>query len=512
MPSGNKSAKLIIKLDINTTEGNTKYKEFDFDSILIPTYAVARIEILSGFITVFSDEMEVPTGGMQFTIELEEVVSNVQNYLLDVEILGFDYSKTDYEKFKKQNQIVNDYFGYSLLLDQLNERFKKDKAKTRQEVDRVLLQWHKTARLSALLQDEAIANLLNLNQNDPKGFLKKTRELERNLRRATTLLNKSLGEELKKGFTAKKQSYCRGLVLLSEECYQSSRNLQPYLKEAFLKAVPINAMAGEFEKIAVISEHYDAFAYGGMETVPQLLYSLFIESADRYLAVKKNTMALAQLRNAAGIQEFFGLEKSVNYTNSLAATLNGMIESYLRVSTVAFESGNFGMAKNYYLNAEKVFAENKELFRETGISSTPFSIYLSTQKTVALRMIKDRKFKSAESLLENCLKISVEKNLPADSETISLLAEARKGVYNIFVSDAKNQIDRNNVVVSTQLLYEAKTYQQQHSGLSGSKGFEDIAYSVFLDYLQRGEILLDRGKHNEATEKQHVQGSVFEVM
>jgi len=500
LPSGNKSSNIFISLELQGIEGNTKYRGFEFDSILSPAFAMAKVEVLSGLNNVFSKEMKIPLGGKQFVLDFGDRWTNTGNTLLEVEITGFEYSARDYEKFNKKVQIVNDYYGYSLLLDQFNEKFRKDKVKTRQEVDRILLQWHKTARLSALLQEEKIEELLKLKQNDTKGFLKKTKELERNYRRANTLINKSLSEELKTGFTAQKQSYCKGLVTLSEDYYQSSKNLQPYLKEAFLKAVPLNSKAGELEKIAIIAEHYDAFAYDGLETVPQLLYRLFIESADRYLAVQKNTMALKQLRNAAGIQEFFRLEKTTNYTNSLAATLNGMIESYLRVSTAAFESGNFSMAENYYLNAEKVFSENKELFTETGISSTPFSIYLNTQKDVAAQLISERKFEEAESLLENCQKITTEKNLPPQTQILGMLVEARQGIYKNLISKAKTAINNNNADGSAKLLFRAKQYQMQHTELEESKGFEDVAYSVFLDYLQRGEILLDKEKPKEAAE------------
>lgn len=394
---------LEMKLIINgiSLSGDIDFRAFSIANKIIPDFAQLKVDIYSQGKILETKIIEVPLNIISNTIilELDKAISKT-NAGISVLLTGFSYSAETFKKYEHYNNLVNNYYGYSLLLTRLNKELRADALKSKEDIPAVFIQWHETSRILSLLDAIKLEDFLPLEDFDPEDFIKKQNNLKRYHRRATTLKNKILNNELKIGFTVDKQQYINGLLELSVEYYKQSKTLQPYLKEPFFKAVLLNENAGELKVIRLVSEYFDTYAYGEQIIVPLALNNLFITNAREYLDSSKNIMALQQLKNAKIIQEFFNLPQSEFYLATLAITLNGLIESYLKVSSRAFESANFVMAENYYQNAEKVFRENRELFEETNITVTPFSIYIETQKILAKQLLAKYKYEDGSSHLK----------------------------------------------------------------------------------------------------------------
>lgn len=483
-------------------EGDVEFRDFSVVNKLKPDFASVKIYIHNNGEIIKSEIVEVPISQKagRFIIDLDNTI-NITSAKITAFVIGFTYSETTFKNFMVYAKLINSYYGFSSLLAGLNESFRGYSLKSNEDVSMVFLHWHETARVFSLVGALHLAEALNLKKFDPDNLVKKEKELARYYRRSTTLLNKNLLAELQIGFTADKQKYISGLVELSNKYYKKSKTLQPFLSVNYFDAIAINKQAGELEVIKRISEYYDLFAYGDQIIVPIALNGLFVEDAGEYLNDSKNNMALQQLKNAQIIQEYFNLPQSDIYSATLALTLNGMIESYLRVSDKAFRSGNFAMAENYYQNAEIVFNENIELFKETDITATPFSIYLQTQRVLAVQLLAESKYEEAEKLFENCQRIIKEKNLIQNTEETALLARARNGVFKNKIIAAKKQLQNNNVDEALAIIYDAASYCSEHAEVVGNKELDDLSYSVFIEYLQKAEILMDKDDYNEAMAK-----------
>lgn len=491
---------LEISISFNniSIEGATKYRGFSLDSLLIPDYGVVRVSVVARNETIINQIVEIPLKGNKiiFIPNNQKIISGQSR--VEVELIELNYSKLDYDQFNKINILINYYFGYSLIMEHLNKTSKEASFKSKEDASSVFLQWHKTSRILNLINELNLTKVLSLNSFDPEKYIKKSKELSRHQRRATTILNQTLEAELKKGFIADKQKYISDLIIFSDDVYAKGKQQQPYLQEAFRKTTLINTNAGELVMIKRISDYYDMYSYYDDPKVPGVLFENFVESAVKYYNKSKNNMALRQLKNANEIQSYFDYPPSALYSNTLATTLNGMIESFLKVSDMALKSGNYQMADNYYQNAEKVFNENMELFHQTNITATPFTIYVDAQTILARQLILDRKFIVAEKLLSNCMKIQLEKGLEENMETRELINDSRNGIYKNKLVEARHLLDLKQTEKATALVYEAKKYQDTYPDINKIKLFDEISYSIFLEYLQNGEILMDKGKHDEA--------------
>lgn len=497
-PINKNSFEVTLAVSDIILEGDTKYRGFKLDSVLIPDYGIVRLRVFNQNKLIYNQIVELSLKEEKIIIESDDLNDYKNQGRVEVELINFKYSKFNFEQFDNICKLVNYYYGYGLIIENLNKKSREISNKNKEEASLVFLQWHITSRVFHLINELNLKSTLNLYSYDPENFIKKQKELSRHLRRATTLLNQTLDAELKKGFIADKQNYINGIIDFSEEIYKKGKQQQPYLQEAFRKATLINMAAKEHEMIRVISDYYDMYSYYNDPKISLLLYENFVESAVEYLNESKNNMALRQLKNANGIQTYFKYQQSTLYITTLAATLNGMIESFLKVSNMALKSGNYVMADNYYQNAEKVFNENLDLFQQTNITATPFSIYVDAQTKLAKQLIVDDKFDLAEKLLANCMKIQTEKGLEENKETRELIDKSRNGIYRNILFNADRFLINGNIEEALSLIYEAKRYKDTYAEISEIELFEDISYSIFLDYFQNGEILYDRGKHDEA--------------
>lgn len=499
-PISKNSFEVTLAISNITLEGDTKYRGFNLDSILIPDYGIVRLRVFNQSKLIYNQIVEISLEGEKIIIESNYLSNFKIQGRVEVELVNFKYSKLNFDQFNNISKLVNYYYGYGLIMENLNKKSREISNKNTEEASSVFLQWHITSRVFYLIDELNLRATLNLNSYDPEKFIKKQKELSRHVRRATTLLNQSLDTELKKGFIADKQNYINGIIDFAEDINTMGKQQQPYLQEAFRKTTLMNMAAKEHEMIRGISDYYDMYSYYDDPKISLLLYESFVESAVEYLNESKNNMALRQLKNANGIQTYFKYQQSTLYLTTLAETLNGMIESFLKVSNMALKSGNYVMADNYYQNAEKVFSENLDLFHQTNITATPFSIYVDAQTKLAKQLLDASKFNSAEKLLANCMKIQMEKGLEENIETRKLIDKSRNGIYKNILVETKQLLDIKHIDNATTLIYEAKHYQDTYPEINKNKIFDDISYSIFLEYLQNGEILMDSGKHDEAIE------------
>lgn len=481
----------ILPGEINI-EGDYYYRSFDLSSNLIPSYYLINLLVLKDGYELYNEDIIVPRGGKNMVLETNKRVFSLANTQFVIEIDNVSFAKNDYKYLDEIVEKVNYYYGFGELLKQLNQKQKVSSSLNTLQASKVFLLWQESSRVDAYINDIGFIESLDLANNDPDNFNDKYVIFQRFKRRWKTLADQKFKRELKKGFLEDKENYIKSLLRLSETYYEESLKKQPYEATSFRKLSELLAIS-DMEIINKVFYYYDALSYGDNITVPKQLYSGFVSLGDDYFKQSKNTMALSMLKNARILQEYFKLQASDLYTITMAATLNGMIESYLKVSTKAVERANLRFAENYFREAENVYEENKNLFEDSGIAVTPFLIYIDAQKKKAIELADNNEFVKSDEVIVICFITADEKNLKKDSTLIELQKIVRKNIYLEKLKLVSENIDDNNIFGAYELLAEADKYRENNKDIISNKSnFTDLAYSVFLEYLQKGEILLDK--------------------
>jgi len=489
---------LEIKPAKTIVGGDIYYRSFKIDSILTLSEYLLQIIVIKDGKEVFNDEIKVPAKGNSVILETVNRIFSLTNTQINIKLNGIRFSKKSYENLNAMVKIVNSYYGFNQVLSDLNSKLKQSAASSNLMASEVLLLWQECQRVDSFINNLGFINKLSLSRNDPAAFNDKYTDFQRHNRRWQTLANQKLKRELKKGFLADKQNYISGLLKISEDSYDRSLELQPYMASSFMMLTEFHRKS-DMEIIDKVFFYYDAMSYGDNITVPQQLYDELVLSAEEYYRLSKNTMTLALLKNARRLQEKFSLQQSDLYTNTMAATLNGLIESFLKVSTRAIKSGNLNFAENYYREAEEVYEENKELFEETKIAVTPFLIYINAQKEKAEELYDNKNYQQADEVISNCFLVALEKNLSADSSLLELQKGIRNKIYLQKLNKISLLIDANYISMAENKLFEAEKYFNDNSQIiDANSDFSDLAYAVFIEYLQKGEMLLDRGEIDNA--------------
>jgi len=489
---------LALKPKETLVGGDIYYRSFRIESILTVSEYLLQIIVFKDDSEFYNDEIKVPATGTSVILETTNRIFSLTNTQISIKLKGIIFSKKSYENLNAMVKTVNSYYGFNQVISDLNSNLKSLAANNNLKVSEVFLLWQECQRVDSYINDIGFIYKLNLAKNDPAGFNDKYSDFQRQNRRWHTLASQKLKRELKKGFLADKENYISGLLKISEHYYNRSLELQPYLASSFMMLTEIHPKS-DLEIIDKVFFYYDAMSYGDNITVPQQLYDNYVLKADEYFRLSKNTMALALLKNARQLQEKFDLQRSDLYTNTMAATLNGMIESFLKVSTRAIKSGNLSFAENYYREAEDVYEENKELFVETKIAVTPFLIYINAQKEKAEELYHNKNYLKADEVISNCFVVAQEKNLPADSSLIKLQKEVRKEIFLQKLNKISLLIDGNYISLAEKKLFEAEKYFNDNSRIIDAKSnFPELAYAIFIEYLQKGEMLLDRGDIDNA--------------
>jgi len=483
---------------IISIKGDNEYRGFSVDSLLQASAYAVKLELIKAGKIIYSGKISMGNNGLLTILKTKQRIFSDAGLVVDAEIAGVEYSQNDYHKFNDLVKLVNDYYGYSRILGTLNEKFVKQGRASKQGASGVFISWQEASRLGVILGKLDFEDNLHLSKLDPEGFKQKYSAFKRLEKRWSTLSRQTLERELKRGFLEDKSLYVKKLIGVSENYYQESLKLQPYMVSAYRQMIVLDNMS-DLRIINFISDYYDAYAYGENIIVPQLLYKGFVELANIYFLKSRNIMALALLKNAKLLQTRFDLQESELYTKTAYSTLNGMIESFLKVSDKALQSGKLKFAQNYYREAEEVYRKNKDMFVETGIAVSPFSIYVEAQKRRIKVLLGQKSFYEADLLIKNAMDISDEKNLEKDDELDRFKVLACNGIYRLKIEDISSKMKTSNLDDSYSQLFDLKKYIAGNPDIIYDKQeLDEISYSVFLEFLQNGEILLDKGNNEQA--------------
>jgi len=487
--------KLTTKISLTRVSivGNTYLHDFNIDSLLWPSSFTAKLTVYNGKHKRGTINIAASANGKLATINLSNILnSNIGNISAKITDIKFEYDELKYQKINNISQTIGYYYSYGILLNNLIDTYSKNVKNNNDGTEIIFIDKILINRISSNIENHEFNSSLNLNQNDPIGFLKLQRKLHRLSNRAETLFNQQIQKS--KHNSEIPLEFCELFCRISINFLGYTKTLQPSEAVGFEEIAEIENTYTSKENLKNIIDYYASDSSLEAINLYQNIFNNFVSMADEAIINDNYTDALLLLNNALIIHNWFNTNLTNKYSSLVSFALDGVASSYLSVGAVALRAQNKLLANKYFKKADIIVMSNNEIFESIKYSDTAFSNYLGLQYKIALQFIVDQNFTSALNRLyfgnNICLKLN---NSLVCNLIDSVTCVAYSGIIN-------NKLDSLDTLISTGQFPDAYV---QLSGISkyingntcknedDSLRFSELSYSLFIEFLQQGEILID---------------------
>jgi len=513
----NLEGKILIKQEVNSNgrqvaflkfvsvhlTGETKYRNFEIDSVLIPAAfkGTLALEDQDGKRVEMPLEMLL-SGGVLDLGGINPQTDDKGALIAEIRIKRFMYTKYKYNKFRKTTNLINNYYAYSQVLKRLVGKFYKNGINRNQDPSDLLLAWHEITRADSYIKSYNFRTRLSLNLHDPEGFLVRYERLKRFERRATTLRDQEI-ESKKYASPADKKQFVMKFSGLSAAYSNLSENFQPYLSTGFGQMVRLYPNNKELEAIKEEAVYYDVSGQPEQASTPQLIYNNFIQLASLTYKNGKYVSALDFIYDAKVMEDYFpGIGRSAGFDDLCAKTLDGVLRSYLEVAVVAYRKGSYLMADRYYRKAEEAYDYYRNLKYGNKMPTDAFLMFIEQQVEISYDLLASKKYYKAVKLLDNASDISTNKQISTDTLSIdSAYSIGYSGIYHMKLDSLATQMDKDNPDDALSALDEVYDFSVNHYSYlqgNGNRRFVGMARVFYDFYFNRGKKLMNSPKQNEA--------------
>jgi len=490
-----------IKVVHTRVTGETHFRDFFIDTLLIPMVLDGKLMVLKDQKQLTEIPLEVLLSGGVLDLEILEKYSlNIDELSFNVVVDKLMFSDQQLAEFMNMANLINSYYSYSEVLKLLLERYSGNRISRVNSSAATFIAWHHIHRVNSFIETYEFTTKLNLDKNDPKGFLEKKVQLNRLEERASTLFAKEL-EKGKKGKLLERNAYCLEYVGISNDYIKLSKNYQPNTVSAFNELVQIFPAEEDLNRMIGVAAFYDVFKITNVPSTYQLIFNNFVSTADSTLKRQEYLNTLNLIRNASEIETFFkNVEISEKFYEVYAEALNGLMSSFLKVSVMAYKSRNFKIAKRYYQQAQQIYDENADFIGDDFRAKHSFEEFVEKQVELAGMMLDDNYFEDAIGLLDQAKTISEENDIELDDFDFSAAyKKGYAGIYNILLDSIDYYIQQQNKNNSLSILLQSTEFEQSHSEyLKRDERVFSYATILFDHYMNTGLAKLFSEKPEEA--------------
>ncbi len=461
--------------------GDIRFRDFIIDTLLIPDSVSSVIKLKSG------DKYETYRQNILFdkgTLILQKSKNIFNTPLPYLTVVKPLFSSKNSERFLNTAELINNYYGYSLLYYKILKHFGKLNLKSDNTPSEVFMALLALNRLDNYTRKHNFEGRLHLKQYDRENLLKKREKAVRMLRREKTLMKQKLAVSPTKKDC---EDFVNSYIELSEIAIAEAKKLQPY------RAASFKEFASEFQNentlaiLKTIEKYYNSSS--GCNNVIQLIFNAFVTKAAVMSEQKSYVYGLIMLENAAYLyKNFKKVKRTGEFINTYAKLYDGLLSSYASVAVSALKSGNVKMFNEYYGKADKLFKKhlNDTAFSRLKIVFPRFKnrlVELAELNGDSVGFINNALIANAgvkDSVINSLFVKYCFTKLNNDIDRIKALLENKK----LFA--AKRYVDKTNMFI--------KRYADLAEFRSGSDSiFKTVAYSVYIELLQEGEIAYDKG-------------------
>ncbi len=478
-----------LKVVQNKITGDTYFRDFLIDTLLMPRVFDGKLTIMKNGVLISEMPIEMLlTGGVLDLESIEKYASNTEELTFKVVLEKFYYSDQQLWEFMNKANLINTYYSYNEALKLILEQYVGSQISGSNPSSETFIAWHHIHRVNSFIENYRFATDLNLDNYDPLGFLDKWKESQKLESRASTLFYREF-EKGKRGKLLDRNIYGQKYVGISRNYIALSKRHQPNMVAAFNELVRINPEREDLIRMTNVASFYDVFKITGIPSTSQLIYNNFISEADSVLKKQEYLNALHLVRNAGEMASFFtDLKHTKQYTEVYTMALNGLMNSFLKVSVMAYKARNFKIAKRYYQEAQQIYDDNAALIGDDYSAKNSFKDFIEKQVDLAEILLNDRYFEEAISLLDQAYSIGEQNSIELDSVDFNTAYQkGYSGIYQMLVDSVEYYIKHEDSKNSLSALLGSAAFEQSHNAyLKRDERISSYAYVLFNSYLELG--------------------------
>ena len=480
----------LTRVDIS---GNTNLHDFNIDSLLWPSGFTAKLTVYNAKHKRGTINIIASANGKLKTNNVDNILNS---YIGDVSAtvtdIKFNYDEYKYQKINNISQSIGYYYSYGLLLTELIDTYSKNVKNSDNGAEIIFIDKILINRVSSSVDSHKLVSKLSLNNNDPISFLKLKRKLQRLSNRAETLFIQQI--QSSKPNNGVPLEFCDLFCRISTNFLGYTKTLQPSDARGFEEIAQIDNTEGSKENLVHIIEYYSGKSSLEAMDLYQIIFNNFVSMANEAIINNNYTDALLLLNNSLIIHNWFNTNLTSEYNSLVSFALDGVASSYLRVGVVALRAQNNQLADKYFNKADVIVMSNNEVFESIKHSDTAFSNYLGLQYKIAMQFIEDNNFKQALTRLSFGSNVCSRLNNSAACNLIdSITCIAHSGIINNKLDSLNFQITAGQFPDAYEQLGSISQYIVTNScnNKNDSLKFTKLLYSLFIEFLQQGEILID---------------------
>jgi len=281
---------------------------------------------------------------------------------------------------------------------------------------------------------------------------------------------------------------------LSWKFLNEAKALQPSDASGFEETAKVYNSDKTFKYLLMIDEFYTSRSNIKPSELYQVVFDNYVTMASMMIEDNNYTDALLLLNNSFIIHNWFDVTLSNEYNTLVSHALDGVASSYLKVGYMALQANNNTLAFTYFDKADNIVLSNKEIYKSLKHSDAAFANYFNLQYKIAMQFINAKDYDEALKRISFGAGICLKSKKTEYCKSIKL-AEclAHSGKIKQKLDSLKELIISNQYPSAFDELSPTYNYLKTNSCkfTTDSIVFSDNAYSLFLEFLQNGEILIE---------------------
>ena len=473
-------------------KGVTSIRDFAVDTLLWPSNFSALLTIYKNGREQHIIKVSASAYGTMETIDLSSYFSDdIEKISATLTDFRYFYNEEKFQKLQSLTLTIHYYYSYGKLLNNIINQHSGNSTNTNQNVEKLFVDKIEISRVINYIDKHNFVAKLNLEENDPIGFIRSEKKLYRLSSRCATLTKQQFSNNISDELNP--LDFCNKYFNLSSYYINQGNLLQPSDATGFDEVAAIDPSENSKAEMALITSYYSRNTSINSDEIDQCIFNGFVDKAVEVISDNNFTDGLLLLNNANIIHNWFGTTKMEVYKKYVITALNGVASSYLSVGNAALNVQNTEFASKYFNKADEVVESNRAIILDTHFPDTAFAEYLELQYEIAIKYIESDKFVTALNRLENASFICTE----LDSSTICNLIDsaiylAHSGYINTVMDSLDNMTSNNKFNRAYKLTLKTAQYIHENNCYCKDVNarFEELAQSLLLELQLYGEELL----------------------
>ncbi len=379
--------------------GNTKFRDFKMDSLLIPDSALYQLNWNSGEQSISSRIIKGRFGKGVFLVSAPQDFMP-ENSRCTLRLDRIYYSKQHLDKIFARAALINHYYGYQKLMHSVTKWVNQKTAGLHPDASALFYSEQVLLRLVAYIDQHDIVEALRLSSYDPDRFSPQFEAIKRLLLRMHSLAQQRM-QTPDENQAADKARFVTGFLSVSKDALDEGSAFQPYVSASFHEFAALPDTIG-FHLLAQTANFYDARDSSGTLPVLQQLYEGFIQMGSIENDRDNFVDAFLLLDNALQLEKGFRTVKEVpEWKLERFRAIQGLAVSYLKVAQSALTLHNREMADSYFPKATRLL--NRYL-KDTAFNGFRFTAYAEAVIKLAGQYETEGQYDQSFLLLKQAMK------------------------------------------------------------------------------------------------------------